>query len=156
MNDTPQPTGRRDWLLNTLIGAVTATVAFIFYPAVRFLWPREVTTSGQLSVVAPYTVDKLKLDAEGNWPPPFNFGGKPCLVILTPDGDVKAFNALCTHTDCTVQYLPEKSEIFCGCHNGVYNLNGQNVSGPPPRPLEEYKVTLEPTKDGQNIIVSRA
>jgi Rieske Fe-S protein len=155
-NDTPQSTGRRDWLLDILIGAVTATAAFIFYPAVRFLWPRAVTSSGTMSVVAPFPISSLKPDAEGKWPPPFDFGGKPCLVIRTPDGDVKAFNALCTHTDCTVQFLPDKGEIFCGCHNGVYDLNGRNVSGPPPRPLEEYKVTLRGTTPGQEeIIVSR-
>ena len=58
---------------------------------------------------------------------------------------VKAFNAVCTHLQCTVEFRPAKADIFCNCHNGVYNLNGRNVSGPPPRPLEEYKVTLRGT-----------
>jgi Rieske Fe-S protein len=143
----------------------------LFYPVLRFIRPRPATTSGAPEVVAPYKVSQLKPDAEGHWPAPFNFGGKPCLIILTPDvakrladsqklveGDVRAFNAVCTHLDCTVQYRHDKADIFCNCHNGVYNLKGTNISGPPPRPLEEYKVTLRNAgKPGQEeIIVSRA
>ncbi len=77
-------------------------------------------------------------------------GGEP----LRP-GDVRAFNAICTHVDCTVQYRPEKNDIFCTCHNGVYDLKGRNVSGPPPRPLEEYEVTLRGDPGEEEIIVSR-
>ena len=87
-------------------------------------------------MVAPYRMNELKADAQGHWPPPFNFGGKPCLVIRTPDGQVRAFNAVCTHLECTVEYRAAEADIFCNCHNGVYDLNGRNVSGPPPRPLE--------------------
>jgi len=106
--------------------------------------------------VAPYLVNELKPDAEGNWPSPFNFGGKPCLVIRAPDGTVRAFNAICTHLDCTVAYRPEEPDVFCPCHNGIYDVNGRVVSGPPPRPLEEYKVTLRGTPGQEEIVVSRA
>jgi Rieske Fe-S protein len=33
--------------------------------------------------------------------------------------------------------------IWCACHNGKYDLNGHNISGPPPRPLEEYRVIVQ-------------
>ncbi len=32
--------------------------------------------------------------------------------------------------------------IWCACHNGHYDLFGKNVAGPPPRPLEPYKVQV--------------
>jgi Rieske Fe-S protein len=70
-------------------------------------------------------------------------------------GDVKAFNAICTHVDCTVKYRREKGDIFCSCHEGIYDLNGRNVSGPPPRPLESYKVVLRGEPGHEEIIVSR-
>jgi hypothetical protein len=35
-------------------------------------------------------------------------------------------------------------------------LNGHNVSGPPPRPLEMYKVTLRGKPGQEEIIVSRS
>jgi Rieske Fe-S protein len=151
-------------LLRSLTGAISATVVAIFYPAVCFLRPRRATISGALEVVAPFKVDELP-NAPGN---PFNFGGKPCLVVLTPDGakrrasgerlrsdDVRAFNALCTHVDCTVKYRPDRADIFCNCHEGVYDLNGKNVAGPPPRPLEMYRVTLRGDLGKEEIVVSR-
>jgi Rieske Fe-S protein len=54
-----------------------------------------------------------------------------------------------------VEFRAAKREIFCNCHNGVYDLNGRNISGPPPRPLEVYKVTLRGTPGQEEIIVSR-
>ena len=65
---------------------------------------------------------------------------------------LKAFSAVCTHLDCIVQYRPEMKGIWCACHNGQYDLNGQNTGGPPPRPLEEYAVNLR----GDEVIVSKA
>jgi Rieske Fe-S protein len=147
---------RRNWLLHALQISVAATLAAIFYPVVSFLRPRAATSSGALEVIAPYRVSELKADAEGHWPPPFNFGGKPCLVIRTPDGEVRAFNAVCTHVECTVEFRVTGADIFCNCHNGVYDLNGRNVSGPPPRPLEMYKVTLRGKPGQEEIIVSRS
>ena len=41
--------------------------------------------------------------------------------------------------------------IWCPCHNGMYDLNGAVVSGPPPKPLDEYVVRLR----GEEGFVSR-
>ena len=154
MQTSPE-SSRRHWLLRALQGAIAATLAVILYPVGRFLRPRAAATSGALELVAPYRMDQLKADAEGRWPPPFNFGGKPCLLVLV-DGEPRAFNAVCTHVQCTVEYRPQTGDVFCACHNGVYDLNGHNVSGPPPRPLEVYKAVKGKGKPGQEeIIVSR-
>jgi len=155
MMEAHEPLPRRTVLLRSLQAGIAATLAAILYPVVRFLWPRETTRSGAMEVVAPYRVDQLRPDAEGKWPSPFDFDGKPCLVIRTPDGDVKAFDAICTHLDCTVEYRAGQHDIFCPCHSGVYDLNGRNVSGPPPRPLEVYQVTLRGKPGQEEIVVSR-
>lgn len=144
--------GRRKWLLRTLAGAVSVTVGAITYPVLAFLRPTRNNMAAGLELVAPYRNDQLVPDADGQWPAPFEFGGKPCLLVKTPDGTVKAFNAVCTHLECTVKFRPDKGDIFCNCHNGVFNIDGQNVSGPPPKPLEEYNVTLREEK----IIVRRS
>ena len=81
----------------------------------------------------------------------FRFGNKPGILINTVGGVLKAFNAVCTHLNCTVQYSAKTYNIWCACHNGKFDLNGKVISGPPPKPLEEYKVTVE----GGNIVVSR-
>jgi len=41
--------------------------------------------------------------------------------------------------------------IWCACHNGKYDLNGRNVSGPPPRPLDEFKVIVQ----GEEVLISK-
>ena len=154
MDETRDAETRRKWLLISLQAGVVATLAAMLYPVARFLRPRLATTSGAQETVAPYRVDQLRPDADGRWPTPFNFDDKPCLLVLTKDSEVRAFNAVCTHTDCTVEYLPDKGVIFCACHNGAYNLEGRNISGPPPRPLEEYKVTLRGKPGEEDIVVS--
>ena len=146
---------RRSWLARFLGGGIAATLVALFYPVAMFLRPRTGTSSGALEIEAPYRMDELNVDAEGHWPPPFNFGGKPCLLILV-DGEPRAFDAVCTHLQCTVEYRPAQKDIFCNCHNGVYDLNGRNVAGPPPRPLEVYQAVKGSGKPGQEkIIVSR-
>jgi len=81
----------------------------------------------------------------------FRFGNKPAILINTAQGELKAFSAVCTHLNCTVQYSQENKLIWCACHNGKFDLNGKVISGPPPRPLEEFKVNLA----GDEIIVSK-
>lgn len=155
MTASSRTTPRRNWLLRALIGAVSVTAAAITYPILAFLRPRRTGAAMGIEIVAPYRVDQLVPDADGQWPPPFDFGGKPCLLAKMPDGTVKAFNAICTHLDCTIKFRSAEHDIFCNCHNGVFDLDGRNVSGPPPRPLETYKVTLRGKSGQEEIIVSR-
>lgn len=83
----------------------------------------------------------------------FRFGSTPAIITRSVDGDFHAFNAICTHLGCTVQYRMEKKEIWCACHGGCYDAStGKNISGPPPKPLKPLKVDLVNGK----IIVSKA
>ena len=79
------------------------------------------------------------------------FGSRPVLLIRVSDTEWKAFSAICTHLNCTVQFQQSSHQIWCACLNGLYNLNGQVVSGPPPRPLEEYTVHVR----GEEVVISR-
>ena len=73
------------------------------------------------------------------------------LLFRTMSGELRALTAKCTHLDCTVQYRAERSDIWCACHNGTYDLKGQNVSGPPPRPLAPLEVITR----GEKIVLKR-
>ena len=140
-------TGRRRFL-NYLLGTgFGATLIAIFNPIIKFITPPQIIESAQNSVTAG-KVSELALNSGKI----FKFGNKPGLLIRSASGEFKAFSAVCTHLDCIVQYEPDKRQIWCACHNGQYNLSGQNVGGPPPRPLEEYVVNTR----GEEIIVSKA
>jgi len=64
---------------------------------------------------------------------------------------LRAFTAICTHLGCIVEYRKDLNHIWCACHNGHYNLQGVNIAGPPPRPLEQYDVNVR----GDTIVVSK-
>jgi cytochrome b6-f complex iron-sulfur subunit len=137
---------RRDFLDYLLATSIGATLLAIFYPIARFVIPPRVSESAESSVVAGSVKDMAP-----NTGKIFKFGNKPGILIRTPAGEFRAFSATCTHLDCIVQYRPDMKEIWCACHNGQYNLSGQNVGGPPPRPLEEFVVNTR----GDEIVVSK-
>jgi Rieske Fe-S protein len=126
-------------------GLLASAVAFL-YPVLRYLVPPAATDLGADSVVAA-KVGELKINSGKI----FRFGSRPGLLIHTADGGYRAMSAVCTHLQCTVQYRSDLHEVWCACHNGMYDLNGRNISGPPPRPLEAYDVHV----NGDDVVVSR-
>ena len=142
----PHDSGRRTVLKTFLGGGILASLASFIYPLFRYLIPPAETNLGVDSVVAA-AVNELK----PNNAKIFRFGSRPALLIRTAEGEYRAMSATCTHLSCTVQYRKESQQVWCACHNGMYDLNGRNVSGPPPRPLEQYQVHIQ----GEEIHVVR-
>lgn len=137
--------GRR-WV-NLLLGSgVLASIASFLYPALRYIIPPPVPESTSRSVVAA-KVNELKRNSGKI----FQFGSKPALLIRAPDGEFNALSAVCTHLNCTVQYREDLRQVWCACHNGLYDVAGRNVSGPPPRPLEVFEVHVQ----GEDVMVTR-
>ncbi len=131
------------WLLGTSIGA---TVVAALYPVFRFVIPPEVAEAPVNRVLA----GKLS-ELAANSGKIFRFGSKPGILVRTATGEIRAFSAVCTHLNCTVQYRPDFQHIWCACHNGHYDLQGKNIAGPPPRPLEAYKVDIA----GDDVYVTK-
>jgi len=123
----------------------TTAVAFL-YPVLRYLVPPKVVDLGSDSVVAG-RVGELK----PNNAKIFRFGSRPAILLMTAAGEYRALSAVCTHLSCTVQYRKDLENIWCACHNGHYDLNGRNIAGPPPRPLEVFLVHVR----GDEIVVTR-
>jgi Rieske Fe-S protein len=76
----------------------------------------------------------------------FRYGRIPVLMIRTPEDELRIFVANCTHFDCPVGYKADENRIFCGCHNGYYRVDGQVISGPPPRPLRPFYWKIQDDK----------
>jgi cytochrome b6-f complex iron-sulfur subunit len=142
---TVQP-GRRRVVEVLLGGGLLASLASFLYPVLRYLVPPAVADLGGDSVVAA-KVNELKPNSARI----FRFGSRPGMLIRTAEGEYRAMSATCTHLSCTVQYRDDLREVWCACHNGMYDLNGRNVSGPPPRPLEAFDVHIR----GDEIVVGR-
>ncbi|HSD52441.1 MAG TPA: Rieske 2Fe-2S domain-containing protein [Candidatus Methylomirabilis sp.] len=141
-------TSSRRGFVNILMGSGFGAMAvWMLYPVVRFLIPPKGGEPTIASVTLPWKPAEVKTNSGRI----FKFGSQPGILVKTPSGELRAFAATCTHLNCTVQYREEKQDIWCACHNGIYDLNGKNVSGPPPRPLEGYKVNVK----GDQVIVSK-
>ena len=146
-SDDHPATGSRRGFVNTLLGACAAAFSgAILYPIAKFLNPPALSEAVQTSVIVG-KIDEFAVSS-GTL---FKFGRRPGLLVRTVEGEFRAFAATCTHLDCTVQFSEENTDIWCACHNGHYDLNGNNISGPPPRPLEKYSVIIR----DDDVIVSR-
>lgn len=66
------------------------------------------------------------------------------VYVLTEDGrNYHAMSNICTHLGCRVRWIAERQQFFSPCHNGVFDKHGYVVSGPPPRPLDEFETKIE-------------
>ena len=130
-------TNRRKFIDVLFNAGIIGTIGAILYPVTNFLIPPEKREP---------KVSSLKIgknsDFELNSSKIVRFGRTPVIVVRDDSGKMRALAATCTHLDCIVQYRKDTKQIICACHNGVYDLSGRNLSGPPPKPLEEFNVTI--------------
>jgi cytochrome b6-f complex iron-sulfur subunit len=126
--------------------SLTGTVVSFLYPVIRYILPSKrleasvkKVTAARVGELAP---NSYKI---------FKFGTTPGILINTVDGELRAFSAVCTHLTCNVLYESDTETILCPCHNGRFDLSGKVISGPPPSPLEAFKVEIA----GEEIMVSR-
>jgi len=63
---------------------------------------------------------------------------------LTPQLNVMSNH--CAHLGCPVRWFPDRGEMLCPCHGGIYDINGGLVAGPPPQGL--YYYNFEIREDG--------
>jgi Rieske Fe-S protein len=133
-----------DWLLGTSVGGLLVAV---LYPVAQYLVPPRSTESAASSVTLPFVPDELAPNSAKI----FKFGNRPGIIVRTASGELRAFSAVCTHLGCIVQHRADLGHLWCACHNGHFDLNGINIAGPPPRPLETFVVNVR----GDQIVVSK-
>lgn len=142
---------RRTFVSVALGGVGLCYAAAIGYPVYRYLKSPVESAAAEAAVTEVSLPEAQKLAAGSVLM--FKFGARTSMLIHHKDGTWVAFDAVCTHLGCTVQYQSDQDRIHCACHGGVYNAHtGTNVSGPPPRPLRRYEVKVMDT----GVTVSRA
>ncbi|VAX11127.1 hypothetical protein MNBD_GAMMA26-1334 [hydrothermal vent metagenome] len=78
----------------------------------------------------------------------FDIAGKSIALIETDKG-LTAFSRVCTDLGCLISWDNANDQFICPCHDGIFDRNGKNISGPPPRPLDQYEVV----KRGKSIYI---
>jgi cytochrome b6-f complex iron-sulfur subunit len=134
-SNRPKTVPRRDVLGIAVGGSTVAFALAVVYPVARFIEPPTRPSGGPVVVgkLEEFPMAAAKM---------VTVNDRPVLVLRSSDGHLRAFSALCTHLQCVVSYSPERNQIECPCHRGVYSMEGQNIDGPPPRPLDELVVTV--------------
>ena len=64
-------------------------------------------------------------------------------VVQTPQGGYRVFDNHCTHLGCAYHWEASVQRFICPCHNGQFDINGNVLAGPPPRPLDYYDAKVD-------------
>lgn len=111
--------------------------------ATVMLWPIKLTGFGA-KVAAPVKADQI------------NVGDAPVVVregkfyLTRVQEGLMALYWKCPHLGCTVPWNSGASSFLCPCHGSTYNLTGQNIAGPAPRPMDMMAIEVKP--DGEIIV----
>lgn len=133
------------WAIGGLISAALGipAIAYIIGPALKRSTTQEWILLGSTVKVelGTPTLFKAKIERKTGW---IVNEEEISAYALTDNGrDFVALSNICTHLGCRVRWVADQNKFFCPCHNGVYDKNGNVVSGPPPRPLDHYQVKIE-------------
>jgi menaquinol-cytochrome c reductase iron-sulfur subunit len=152
-----QVTSRRDFLsivtagIAAFIGAAMGipAIAYIIGPALQRR-TEEWIPLGSTSKVAlgEPTLFKAVVERQTGW---IADQKEISAYVLTEDGrEFIAMSNICTHLGCRVRWVSNADQFYCPCHVGIFDKQGNVVSGPPPRPLDRYELNVQ---DGQILIL---
>ena len=67
----------------------------------------------------------------------------PCVLVRIAERELVAYSQKCTHLSCAVIPRPERGDLHCPCHEGIFDLrSGRPTAGPPRRPLPRILVEI--------------
>jgi cytochrome b6-f complex iron-sulfur subunit len=138
MNKEQQPSRRgflgRLWLL--LGGVMLAEAVWII---TDFFKPRRRRTADneESSILIAGPVDRFEPGSVTAFPK-----GRFYLARLS-DGGFLALHRECTHLGCTVPWVADQGRFVCPCHASSFDITGQVLSPPAPRPLDIFPVRIE-------------
>lgn len=136
---------RRRFLQFTVGFSFLATLAGVLTPIIGYLWP---PTRGAGATGGRALVGNTKEISPGQGKV-VSVDGNPVL-LLNYGGEIKAFDAICTHFSCVVEWEVDGEYILCPCHDARFNaVTGAVISGPAPAPLPLLSVSVE----GEDIYV---
>lgn len=149
--DNKPKISRRDFFKTTIAAASALIGSALGIPAIAYIvgpalqteksneWLHLGSTS-KIEIGVP-TLFKTKLQMQTGW---ITNEEEITVYALTENGrDYIAMSNICTHLGCHVRWISDRGQFFCPCHNGIFNKQGEVVSGPPPRPLDRFPVKVE-------------
>lgn len=135
------------WLVGIIgsgvaIGIVAPTAAFVLSP----LWKKKAAerwvpllkesdlAEGEMRAVV------FKTKAEDGY---MTTTQDVSVYLHRKNGAVEAIDPTCPHLGCHVRFNQDRNQFVCPCHGGVFDENGNRVSGPPPHGLTKLEAKTE-------------
>jgi len=133
------------WSIGGLISLMMGVpaIAFLLGPALSSEKKRSWLRLGSINKVELGTpmLFKASLTRKAGW---IVEEDKIGVYVLTDNGrDFIAMSNICTHLGCRVRWIADQQIFLSPCHYGVFDKEGNVISGPPPRPLDRYEVKIE-------------
>jgi menaquinol-cytochrome c reductase iron-sulfur subunit len=142
---------RRDFVrivmtfLGTIMVAVIGlpSIAYLFSPSLKAkesdVWiPAGKIDSYPVGVPTLFSFTRTTLNG---WEKTVNSFG--AYILKIDDTTTQAFSNICTHLSCRVNWAQDAALYICPCHDGRFSIEGKVVSGPPPKPLNQYETKIE-------------
>lgn len=129
-----------------LLGAISAIG--VVYPVGMYLWPRVDKKEGGEARSMKLPVGDVPI-GEAKF---IRFLNKPAVIMRPNEQEIYALSAVCTHLGCVVKWNDAGKDLFCPCHGGKFDVKGNVLGGPPPRPLPAFTAKIE----NEYIVVAEA
>lgn len=130
---------RRGFLKKLWIILGIAAFAEVLWIIVSFFRPKKATVGeGEVvDLIEAGPVDSFALESVTA------FVRGQFYISRMKDGGFLAISRKCTHLGCTVPWEDDKKQFVCPCHASIFDITGNVVSAPAPRPLDLHPIIIE-------------
>lgn len=145
-NDNKEISRRKFFLTVGWLG-IFSSLAGTVLGAVRYMFPNvlyEPPTAFKIGKPSDYPPDMVTFVPEKN-----------LFVVRGKDGfdGIRIISSVCTHMGCTPKWVNAENRWECPCHGSFFNIKGEVIAGPAPRPLPWYKASI--ASDGKILVNSK-
>jgi len=128
---------RRSFLRIAWLGLGLASLGEAVWIVASFLKPWQPAPKGEGSLIVAGPASAFAPGSVTAFP-----AGKFYLVRLA-DGGFLALHRQCTHLGCSVPWDEASGRFACPCHASAFDLRGDVLAPPAPRPLDLFAIRIE-------------
>ncbi len=130
---------RRSFLNISILISSAVILGGIIYPVIKFLLPTAANRDMGKREIFSISINEIPVGSAKL----VRYKNKPSIIIRLKEQEVYALSAVCTHLGCIVKWQDETKELLCPCHAARFDLYGNILGGPAPKPLPAYKAVIE-------------